>query len=119
MSDNSPRRVVAVVDDDGASRKALGRVLTTAGFVVALFDSAESFIAAECPPPMCLIIDVHLSGMSGLDLQTMLRDRGSVTPVIVVTANNDFAVRKRAVENGCFTFFHKPFDPQRLIGSFE
>jgi two-component system response regulator FixJ len=115
MGDNSLQRIVVIVEDDDASRKALGRLLTAAGFVTALFESAEAFIAAERPSPMCLLIDVHLPGMSGLDLQNRLRDRGSTTPVIVMTANNDVAIRNRAAENGSLAFLHKPFDSQRLI----
>lgn len=115
MTENALKRLVVVVDDDSATRKALGRLLRAAGFVVALFESAEAFIAAKHAPPMCLIVDVHLPGMSGLDLQVRLRERGIVTPVIVMTALYDAAIRKRAAENGCIAFLRKPFNSQTLF----
>ena len=115
MTENVLKRLVVVVDDDSATRKALGRLLRAAGFVVALFESAEAFIAAKHAPPMCLIVDVHLPGMSGLDLQVRLRERGIVTPVIVMTALYDVAIGKRAAENGCIAFLRKPFNSQTLF----
>jgi FixJ family two-component response regulator len=109
------RRTVAVVEDDAPSRTALGRLLRASGFEPALFDSAEAFIEAPPCAPLCLILDVHLTGMSGTDLQGRLRKAGSSTPIIVTTALRDLGIRHRAEENGCTAFLWKPFSCEALL----
>jgi len=112
---SAPLRV-AVVEDDAPSRAALGRVLRAAGFEAALFDSGEAFVASPPDPSLlCLILDIHLTGMSGTDLQTRLRDAGSAVPVIITTANDEEAVRTRAERCGCVAFLRKPFDSATLL----
>jgi FixJ family two-component response regulator len=94
--------LVAIVEDDPATLKALGRVLRAGGFETAAYSSAEAFLAS--PPsraPACLLVDVQLGGMSGLDLQRDLRARGSTVPVIVMTAFEDRHVRSEAYRIGC------------------
>jgi DNA-binding response OmpR family regulator len=88
-------RLVVVVEDDDTSRSAMRRLLRAGGFEAALFDSAEAFLASrlDCVP-FCVIVDVHLTGMSGLDLQDWLRRQRSDVPVIVTTAD-----RRRSFEN--------------------
>src|SRR4051812_516698 len=100
MVRETTRGVVAVVEDDTPSRVALGRLLRAGGFDAVLYESAEALMAA--PPertPLCLVVDVHLTGMSGIDLQARLRDAGSSVPVIVTTANREAAVQDRAKAN--------------------
>jgi FixJ family two-component response regulator len=115
MTDEVLRRTVAVVEDDAPSRNALGRLLRAGGFEPALFDSAEAFIEAPPSAPLCLILDVHLTGMSGTDLQGRLRKAGSSTPIIVTTALRDASVRHRAEKNGCTAFLWKPFSSDALL----
>ena len=106
--------VVAVVEDDGPSRTALGRLLRAAGFEPALFESAEAYIDAS-PAPTCVVVDVQLPGMSGIELQQRLRAEGPAPPIIVTTARSDEATRERAQQNGCAGFFRKPVDGAMLM----
>ena len=106
--------VVAVVEDDASSRKALGRLLRAGGFEPALFESAEAYIDAS-PAPLCIVVDVRLPGMSGIELQERLRSAGIAAPMIVTTASRDAAIRERALQNGCAGFFLKPVDGKTLI----
>jgi len=104
------------VEDDPPARKALGRLLLAGGFEPALFESAEAYIDAS-PNPLCLIVDVGLPGMSGIDLQQQLRDAGKAPPIIVTTANHEAVTRERAQQNGCAGFFWKPVDGLALIAT--
>jgi len=116
MVDEETPALVAVVEDDAPSRLAIGRVLRAGGFEPALFDSAEEFIKA--PPartPLCLILDVNLGGMSGIDLQRQLRQRGSAVPIIVTTGRREEAIRDRAEATGCIAFLWKPFAAATLL----
>jgi len=119
MSASTLSKVVVVIEDDAALRTALGRLLRAAGFEPALFDSAEAYIDAS-PASLCIIVDVQLPGMSGIDLLRRLRDTGITTPIIVTTASCDPAIRERAQKNDCAAFFWKPIDARALtvaIGS--
>jgi len=110
-------RLVAVIEDDAVARTALGRLLRIGGFEVALFDSAETFIAAAARSPwLCLIVDVQLTGMSGIDLQHRLRSEGSDVPIIVLTGNRAAVVRERAERAGCLAFLSKPFSGTAILG---
>jgi FixJ family two-component response regulator len=109
-------RPVAVIDDDDVARSALGRLLQIGGFETALFDSAETFIAAAASSPwLCLIVDVQLAGMSGIDLQQRLRSQGCQVPIIVITANRASVVRERAERAGCVAFLCKPFSGTAIL----
>jgi FixJ family two-component response regulator len=109
--------LVAVVEDDAGARNALGRLLDAAGFEHALFESAEAFLASKPEREWsCLILDVHLTGMSGIDLQRRLRSEGSKAPIIVVTAHGSDAVRARAEQAGCAAFLTKPFSGESFLG---
>ena len=106
---------VAIIDDDASANRALGRLLRGAGFEPIGFDSAESFLAAPTRPSFaCLLIDIQLTGMSGLELQRKLQAEGSRQPVIFITAHDDPAYRAEAVRRGCVGFFRKT-DPGALI----
>ena len=112
---NSPL-LVAVVDDDGPSRTALGRLLQAAGFEAALFESAEAYIDAS-PAPACIVVDMQLPGMSGIELQQRLRAAGPVPPIIVTTSSHETVIRERAQQNGCAAFFWKPVDGSTLTAT--
>ena len=110
--------LVAVVEDDASCRTALGRLLRAEGFDTALFESAEAYIDhPPMPDPLCVIVDVQLPGMSGVELQRRLQMAHSELPVIVTTANREVLIRERAEQNGCAGFFWKPFDGAALIAA--
>ena len=116
MSDGPGPALVAVIEDDEIARSALGRLLKAGGFEPALFDSAETFIAS--PPNrawLCLIVDVHLTGMSGIDLQRKLRSEGSKVPIIVTTANRADVIREQAQRAGCAAFVRKPYSAETIL----
>ena len=114
MGESKPTLVVAVVEDDAPLRKALGRLLSARGFEPALFESAEAYIDAS-PAPLCIVLDVRLPGMSGIELQHRLRAAGAAPPIIVTTASHEAAICERAQQNGCAGFFRKPVDARALI----
>ena len=115
MNESRPG-LVAVIEDDDIARTALGRLLDAAGFEHALFESAETFLASKRNHGwVCLIVDVHLSGMSGIDLQWTLRSEGSQAPVIIITAEATDAIRARAEQTGCAAFLAKPFLGETVV----
>lgn len=114
------RPLVAVIEDDCAARKAIGRLLRVGNYEPALFDCAEAFMTHPPEPsPACVIIDIQLPGASGLDLQRQLRESGSRVPVIFTTANRDTAVRESACRQGCWAFFVKPSDGDALLAAVD
>jgi FixJ family two-component response regulator len=116
MVDERQLPVVGVIEDDAAARTALGRLLEASGFEPALFDSAETFMASPRGRNwLCLIVDVQLTGMSGLELQRQLRADGCGVPVIVITANRTDTVREKAEQAGCATVLWKPFSGDTIL----
>jgi FixJ family two-component response regulator len=112
------RRVpmVCVIDDDDSLLRALRRLLDATGFRVATFSSAEQFLESDCRGRAdCLVLDVHLGGLSGLDLQDRLAQSGVKTPVVVITAHDELATRDRARRAGAVQYLRKPFDDDTLI----
>jgi FixJ family two-component response regulator len=100
---------VAVVDDDNSFARALGRLLRASGFGAHTYPSAEAFLAAwTLPHPDCLVLDMQLGGMSGLDLQRRLCEIGALVPIIFVTAHDAPGVRQEAQQAGCSAYFLKP-----------
>ena len=108
---------VAVVDDDASFACALGRLFRASGLDIRTYPSAEAFLAATTlPQPDCLVLDIHLGGMSGLDLQRRLRKLGALAPPIVfVTAHDASGVRAEAERDGCSAYFLKPVPGKLLI----
>jgi FixJ family two-component response regulator len=108
--------VIAVIDDDEMVRTGLERLLRTSGYPVSAFASAEEFLASgrlqEC---RCLIADIRMPGMSGLDLQSRLNDDGHAIPTIFITAHGDEKMRIRAMRAGAAAFLAKPFDRAVLL----
>jgi FixJ family two-component response regulator len=108
--------LVVVVEDDPGSRKTLARVLRAGGYEAAMYASAEEFLSS--PPtstPLGLLLDVHLGGMSGLDLQRRLKLEGSTVPVIIITAFDDARSRKEAEELGCVAYVRKPCEAETIL----
>lgn len=110
------RKLVYVVDDDDAVRDSLCRFLRVAGFEPRDFASATSFLAAVATlPEGCVILDIHMPGLSGLDAQQILVERGSPLPVIILTGSGDIAMAVRAMKNGATEFIEKPYDDTSLM----
>ena len=116
MMQAKPPRLVAVVEDDAPARTALGRLLRAAGFDPVLFESAEAYLDAA-PAPTCIVVDVKLPGMSGIELQQRLRAAGAAPPIIVTTASRDTVLEERAQQNGCAAFFRKPVNGSLLTAT--
>jgi FixJ family two-component response regulator len=111
-----PRRIVAVVDDDPSMLKSIEYLLDAYGFGVEVFDSAESFVRREPFRNIsCLVLDIHLGGMSGFDLGRFLTARGYRVPIIFITAVDDEASAKEANDAGCVAFLRKPFPSSHLL----
>jgi FixJ family two-component response regulator len=109
---------VAVVDDDESFACALGRLFRASGLGVHTYPSAEAFLAATTLPPAdCLVLDIQLGGMSGLDLQRRLRERGARAPIIFVTAHDAPGVRQEAEQGGCAAYFLKPVPGKPLLAA--
>jgi FixJ family two-component response regulator len=113
---NQKQNNVAIVDDDESFARALERLFRVSGFGVHTYPSAEAFLAATPgPPPDCLVLDIHLGGMSGLDLQRRLRASGDPAPIIFVTAHDAPGVRQEAERGGCAAYFLKPVPGKSLL----
>jgi FixJ family two-component response regulator len=107
---------VFVVDDDEAVRDALGLLLRTAGLRVDTFESAAAFLKDYRPEQAgCLVLDIRMPGMSGLDLQDELHKRRARLPIVFLTAHGDVPMAVRALKKGASDFIEKPVDQQRLV----
>jgi FixJ family two-component response regulator len=112
--------VIGVVDDDASILRALNRLLRAAGFTVKTFRSAEEFLALEHPEGIdCLLLDIHMNGLSGFDLQERLVAQHIPIAIIFITAHDDAPTRERARKSGAVAYIRKPFDEPSLIGAIE
>jgi RNA polymerase sigma factor (sigma-70 family) len=108
--------VIMVVDDDSGIRNAMRSLLKSVGLESALYASAQEFLAAYQPSqPGCLVLDIRMPGMSGLELQQHLTLRGAVIPVIFMTGHGDIPMAVEAMQHGAFDFLQKPFRDQDLL----
>jgi FixJ family two-component response regulator len=111
-------RLVSIVDDDESLRRSVRNLLTSVGFRVETFASAEAFLqSAHRDNTRCMVLDLRMPGMSGLDLLMHLAATGSRIPVIVLTAHSDDEARRRAVQAGAVAFLGKPFHGAALLGA--
>jgi FixJ family two-component response regulator len=118
MSDQ--RKVIAVVDDEQTMLKAIERLLTARGFATQCFASAEDFLDSRtAKDAACLVLDIHLDGMSGIELRHRLKAVRSKLPVIFITAVDDEAVHREAMEVGCVACLHKPVQSSLLIDAID
>jgi FixJ family two-component response regulator len=109
-------KVVAIVDDDDAVRVALEGLLKSAGFCARAFESAETFIdSGQQSRVACLIADIRMPGMSGLDLQAKLNAEKCRIPIIFITAHGDAQMRMQALRAGAVEFLSKPFNDEVLL----
>lgn len=109
-------RVVAVIDDDESIRTALKELLRSVGLPVQAFASAEDFLkSSQQQRTGCLIVDIHMPGMSGLELQAKLNADRYRIPTIFITAHGDEKLRMQALRAGAVEFVTKPFDDEALL----
>lgn len=109
-------KTVYVVDDDEAVRQSLEWLLSSVGLKVHTFDSAQAFLKAFQPTcPCCLLTDVRMPGMSGLDLQQKLHADNICLPVILITGHGDVQMAVRAMKDGAYDFIEKPFNDQVIL----
>jgi len=112
------RHPVCVVDDDASVREAVGSLLRSEGLKVETFGSAREFLASpRRDPPSCLVLDVELPGLSGLDLQQELLKGNAQIPIIFLTGHGDIPMSVRAIKSGALDFLTKPVDADHLLGA--
>jgi len=117
---SSEQSVVFVVDDDDAVRAAVGRLVRSIGLNAVLLASAREFLAQKLPTaPCCLVLDVRLPGLGGLDFQAELAKANIYTPIIFVTAYGDIPMSVKAMKAGALEFLTKPFRDQDLIDAIQ
>jgi FixJ family two-component response regulator len=110
--------VIFVVDDDQAMRTSLKWLIESTGMQVRTFDSADAFLAAYYPGCAgCLLLDVRMPGMSGLELQNYMAREGYRLPVIIITGHGDVGMAVKAMKAGAADFIEKPFHDEDLLGS--
>ena len=120
MSAPKPQRIVAIVDDDPGMQASLSDLLGAHGFKTRVFASAEDWLDRGASVGAdCMLLDVQLGGISGIELQRRLRASGSRLPVIFITAHDDEATRSHALAAGGVSFLCKPFAAAQLIGAIE
>ena len=107
--------LVYVIDDDISLLRALRRLLGAGGFRVCTFSSAEDFLESAKSTPGCLVLDVHLGGLSGFELHDRLVAAGRRIPVVFITAHDDAVTRERARRAGAVDYLRKPFNDESLI----
>jgi FixJ family two-component response regulator len=117
---SGPGPVVFVVDDDASVRAALDSLFRSVNLVVRSFGSAQEFLSeAPTDGPACVVLDVRLPGMSGLDLQRQLAERDATLPVIIITGHGDIPMTVRAMRAGAVEFLPKPFRDQDLLDAVQ
>ena len=117
MSDQE-NKLVAIVDDDDSVRVALEGLLKSVGLPARAFESAEEFIkSGQQGQTACLIADIRMPGMSGLELQKRLNAEGCRIPIVFITAHGDAKMRMQALRAGAVEFLAKPFDDEALLES--
>lgn len=110
------KRTIAVIDDDASVRKAFGRLLSAAGFEVNVYASGEEFLQACVQPlPDCAVLDMHMPGLSGLELQNRLSAMGVRIPLIVITADVDLLAQRAFMEPDSVAYLRKPVDGPVLL----
>jgi len=114
------KHLVAVVDDDASVRKALSRLLISAGFLVESYSGGAQFLETLAQhTPNCAILDLHMPNMSGLELQGRIIDSGCHVPVIIITAHDEAALHERALRGGALGYLAKPFVDKVLLEAVE
>ena len=112
--------LISIVDDDDSLRNSLNNLIRSVGFRAQGFPSAEAFLnSSELHDTACLILDVRMPGMSGLDLQRQLRTTHSPIPIVFITSHGDDDAQARALEAGAVAFLYKPFREEALLKAID
>jgi FixJ family two-component response regulator len=112
--------IISVIDDDASIRVAINNLLRSFGYIVHVFSSAEAFLQSpQLNDSWCVITDVRMPTMSGIELQSRLRGDGNRVPFVFITAVPDENVRTRALDEGAICFLTKPFDEENLISCLD
>jgi FixJ family two-component response regulator len=114
------RHIVVGVDDDFRVRESLESLMESAGYLPSVFSSAEEFLRSGIlAGALCLITDIRMPGMDGIELQRRIRQERPELPVIFISAHCDDRARQRALEEGAVGFLYKPFDAAELLGAIQ
>lgn len=117
---SAAKELVCVVDDDQSMRRGLQRLFKSIGRAAEMFASAEEYLAREIfEGPICLVLDLRMPGLNGLDLQHALEARGNCEQIVFITGHGDVPTCKKALKNGAIDFLTKPFDGDELIEAVE
>lgn len=122
QSNTSPQKVVVVIDDDASMLKSVTRLLAIYGFATRTYVSAEAYLGSNedaATSAFCLLLDIHLGGISGIELRRRLSSGGSTLPIIYMTAVDDDATRDEAKETGCVAILRKPFPASQLLRAID
>jgi FixJ family two-component response regulator len=112
------KSIIAVVEDDDGMRRALERLLRIAGFHPLLFRTAEAFLGDQsAQSAACVVLDIHLPGLSGLELRRRMSAAGNQQPVIFITAEEDDSMRREAEQLDCSAYLRKPFEGIALLNA--
>jgi FixJ family two-component response regulator len=111
--------MIAIVDDDEAVRVAMKSLLRSLGYHASTFGSAEEFLTSQFSNTSCIITDLHMPGLSGLDLQELLIAEGHRIPIIFITAYSNENAQIRAMKAGALAFLTKPVNADHLVGYLE
>lgn len=113
-----PNSMIFVVDDDASVRDAISNLLESVGYRAQVFGSTEAFKSATRPEvPSCLVLDVRLPGVGGLEFQEELAQAGIVIPIVFITAHGDVPMASRALKRGAIEFLMKPFQKEELVAA--
>jgi FixJ family two-component response regulator len=116
----TPTGMVFVIDDDEAVRKSLGRLLDAAHYRIELFKSASEFLSRSAyPGPSCVVVDVRMPGLNGIDLQKALIERHREEQIVFITGHGNIPMCAQAMKAGAVDFLPKPFKPKELVASVE
>jgi FixJ family two-component response regulator len=117
---NMKNSTVAVVENDVAILTAIGRLLRAMGYLPELYESAEQFLNRSSPAQIdCLLLDIDLGGMSGIELQKKLVSANVAPPIVFVTSQSDEPTIAQAIDEGCVAYLHKPFEAQSLLRALQ
>lgn len=116
---SEPQRLVHVVDDDDSVRRSVGFMLKTSGFQVQSYASGWELLKEKTLEPGCILLDIRMPGMDGLEVQQALKEAGIVLPVIIMTGHGDVPLSVRAMKAGAVDFVEKPFEKTVLLSALE
>ncbi|GGO94833.1 response regulator transcription factor [Stakelama pacifica] len=114
------RRIIHLVDDEESIRRSAGFMLRTSGFTVETYESGDAFLkVAKDAEPGCILLDIRMPGMDGLEVQQALAERGVTMPVVMLTGHGDVGTAVRAMKQGAVDFLEKPFEKQAVLTAID